>query len=433
MSKKGKRKEGGQSIGRRERRIAKMERELDRLAERLPHLDTRAFGRVAAVLRDYPGATLRVLVKRLANEDPAVRGLAARAIAGCDDPKVARRLKAMVFDVVAPDLAKVVANDILARSGQGVEPDVLEMSVPDAEELIAQLPDRTLDILAEGRRAEAVARFRGLAQAEKALLVYRLAESGAEGAAEFYEQVAAGDDYVAEACVWAISMAHMAAGAAFVARMSESSNKGLHKAAKRALYDLRASGVDVPHPEAEVEEKPEPEAEPSDGELPVYQVWISATSDTEPIFLSVARERPNGRLKVISMVIDLWKGGMRSAAFRQDLSKSGLKRAMGNWRREMELRESDLDEARRIVARAILVCRAMETPIPMDFQLGRSLLGLLDDALASAGAPFRCSECGAALDGDMAGRARDAAVYSHVKLETRCAECRARDEGGAEG
>ena len=76
-----------------------------------------------------------------------------------------------------------------------------------------------------------------------------------------------------------------------------------------------------------------------------------------------------------------------------------------------------------MAAQAVAVCKAVGTRIPLDFQLGRALLGPVDEEIAALGAPFRCIGCGVALGDEAIQQVRDALVYSHVKVEKRCKAC----------
>ncbi|HRU06496.1 MAG TPA: hypothetical protein P5137_12070, partial [Candidatus Brocadiia bacterium] len=82
------------------------------------------------------------------------------------------------------------------------------------------------------------------------------------------------------------------------------------------------------------------------------------------------------------------------------------------------------EELKKMVARGLAVSKVVGGPLPMDFQLGRALLEPLDEAVAAFGSPFRCVECGVALGEEVVNQVRDAAVYNHVKVETRCQACR---------
>jgi len=199
-------------------------------------------------------------------------------------------------------------------------------------------------------------------------------------------------------------------------------SKDVQKAAKRTLFDLKAAGVDVPEPAPSAAAEPEPER--ADHELPIHRVLVGEEQDGNPGFVSLARLRPNGRLKVLVLTMDLWGGGLLAAGYRSDTSKTAFERTLERTPETMTVRDVDLDEARRCVARGLAVTKAVGAKIPLDYQLGKSLLGPMDEEIAAAGVPFRCEGCGAELGEDTIRQVRDSMVYRHVKVEKRCDACR---------
>ena len=395
-----------------------MEQDLEALAQGLPTLDLKVMSRVVKGIQTYPTAALRVLFKKLDDEDPSVQAVAERILAGCRVEDVVDNLKATVFDVSASSMQKVRANDLLSEVDMPIDPDVLEMSVPNAAELAEALPSRVYEALEACRTDEALERFGRLAQAQQAMLVHRVAAQHPEGAVAFLARAAAEGEYLQHAVLSAIGSYAMADALDLVLGLADRGSKDIQKEVKRTLFELKAAGVDVPE-QAPVKE-PEPKTEPTDDELPLHRVLLGEGKNGEVSFVSVARRRPSGRLKVLIMMIDPWQGGIRMAAFRSDASQSAYERSVRAAPGEVTLRDADIEEVRSAVSRALAAAKALGTRIPLDFQLGRSLLGDLEEEIA----PFRCVGCGAALGGDALAQVRDAMVYQHVKVEKRCQACR---------
>jgi hypothetical protein len=396
---------------------------LDALAADLPRLDLKVVAQVVKDARTYPTAALRLLLRRLASDDPAVQAVAERVLASCGGPAVIENLKATVFDVTAPEKLKLRANELLAEVDTPVDPDVLEMGVPQAAKRAADLPGRVCDALAAGRFDEAAERFRRQARPAQAMLIHRLAAVKAAGLTRFLRFVSEGDEYVQEAALCAVSAHALADAADLVVEWASSLSKTIQKAAKRAIFDLKAAGVVVPEPPAEAPQA-ESQAEPADDQLPVYRATAVETPEGALDFVSVARLRPNGRLKLLLMSVDPWRGGIRMAAYRSDVSQSAYDRTLRSIaEKNSTVRDADLGEVRRLAALGLAAARALGTRIPLDFQLGRSLLGPMDEEIASAGAPFRCASCGGALGEETLRQVRDSLVYDHVKIERRCPAC----------
>jgi len=412
------------SIGRREERLAKMEKMLESMAKDLPRWDGKTFEKIVEEAAAFPQQALRILCKRLAGKDEAEQAVTARALAKMEGPELVERMKAVIFDVT-PDAAKAQANEILKLRGAAPAQDELEMSLPNAAELAARMPERVRDDLAAGKTAEAADRFKALSPARQAVLIHGLGQDAPDLAAALFDKVAELTPAVSEAVIVCVADNVISAAAPVVARLAAGAPKDLQKTAKRALFDMKAAGVAVPEIAAPAP-APQPAAKPAaaDNALPVYKACVSQRSKDDPCFLTLARERPDGRLKVLSVVADFWRGGVRNAGFRPDMSKSAFARTLKNWERDQPVKDVPYEELKKLVVRGLAVSKVVGGPLPMDFQLGRALLEPLDEAVAAAGSPFRCSECGVALGAEVVGQVRDAAVYSHVKVETRCQACR---------
>lgn len=418
-------------IGRRESMLRKMDKCLEKLAEGLPGFSPKEFSRVLDAIHEYPAAAFRLLCKRMAGKDPALRALACWAVSDTLSPAAAERLKAMAFDELLPEEARAQASEYLARLGQPVDPEVLEMSLPNAAEILARLPVRVIESVRVGELADAVRRFASLEDSEKAVLIHRLGYELKGAAAPFYEKVACDDEYLGASVVAATSAFHLGACAGLMRRLAESDSKALHKAARKALYELKSAGFDVSgqpeaaQPEATVQE------EPSGAGLPLFKAVASEDMDGD-VFLAVAQQCPNGRLRTLTMIVNVWRGGVRNAGFRPDMSKAAFSRALKTWERDMDLRDAPLEEIQRVVARGLAANKALGLRVPLDFQLGRDMLGELGEEIAAAGFPFRCTGCGAALGNGVIQALKDAIVYDHVQVERRCQGCleAGKDGGG---
>ena len=159
----------------------------------------------------------------------------------------------------------------------------------------------------------------------------------------------------------------------------------------------------------------------------MHRAIASEPSPNGLILVTVARARPNGRLKVFSVLVDPWKRGIQQAGLRVDMSKSSFDRFLQSQSgAKLRMKETSLDECRKLVARGVRVAKEFGAPLPFDFGMGRALLGDLDAEIAAIENPFLCSACGKALDAETVEKIRTVAPYEHIPAETRCAECRAK-------
>ena len=132
-------------------------------------------------------------------------------------------------------------------------------------------------------------------------------------------------------------------------------------------------------------------------------------------------------MKVFSVLVDPWKRGIQQAGLRVDMSKSSFDRFLQSQSgAKLRMKETSLDECRKLVARGVRVAKEFGAPLPFDFGMGRPLLGDLDAEIAAIKNPFLCSACGRALDAETVEKIRTVAPYEHIPAETRCAACRAK-------
>lgn len=404
-----------------------IEKTVTSLIAELPFLDAKGLDEAIAEAKDRPRASLQYLFDRFTSGDAAARALAARLIARLGGADVIDNLNALIFDAGQDPFTKVMANDLLAALDSPVDPEVFGLSVPDAEELKQKLPSTALALLKTGDTAGAVERARALPPAERWLTMYDAAERQKDAALPFLQALARDDEANATAAAGAVIYAKLAAGVPLLLELQNTGGREFQKLIKRLLFEFRQEGVEIP------EEKPKPApapaaaspAEADDDDLPLYRCLMSEPSAAGLILVTLARTRPNGRLKVFSVLVDLWKRGIQQAGLRMDMSRSSFDRFVESQSgSKLKMKPAALAEARRTVARGVRVAREFGSPLPFDFGLGRMLLGDLDKEIASIDTPFTCSKCGQPLDAETIAKIRSVAPYENIPAETRCAACR---------
>ena len=409
------------------RRPPPMEKIIGRLAADLPVFDPKVFEDAIEEMRERPRASLQYLLGRFTSGDPATRAIAVQVLLKIGGADVVDDLNALIFDIGQEAYVKVLANSLLAQLGSAVDPDVFAMTVPQAEEVERKLPSRALQLLQDGNVTGAVEHARTLHPAERWLIMHSAAEAEKARALPFLEALARDDEGNATAAASAIAAAKLAEGVPFLLELQRTSGRELQKLIKKFLFDLRKDGIEAP------EEKPkaaEPAAaEADDDELPLHRAIASEPSPNGLILVTVARARPNGRLKVFSVLVDPWKRGIQQAGLRVDMSKSSFDRFLQSQSgAKLRMKETSLDECRKLVARGVRVAKEFGAPLPFDFGMGRPLLGDLDAEIAAIENPFLCSVCGKALDAETVEKIRTVAPYEHIPAETRCAACRAKPQ-----
>ena len=405
-----------------------IERWANKIVEALPVLDIKAVNAALEEVKEHPRASLHYLFEQFGSDDPKIRAVVGFLVSQCKGADVVDNLNAIIFDADQSPSTKVRANDTLAEVDKPVDADVLAMSVPDAEALRLTLPAQALRLLSDGDVAGAAAHARSLEPEDRYLIMYRAATHSQDTSLEFLRDLAGDNIGNALATVSAIGAYKRADGVELLQDLADSTDKSLQKVVKKTLFDLRKAGISVPD-----EKRPRSIAtsssEASDGELPIYRALVSDPSPNGLVLVVVARLRPKNRLKVFSVLVSLWKRGIDRAALRVDMSKSSFERFVASQAdSKMPLKAATLDECRRIVARGVCVTRELGTPLPMDFGLGKPLLGEVDAEVAAFGNPFLCSQCRAELDDDTVKKIRDLAAYDNIPSETLCVACKKSPE-----
>ena len=399
-----------------------MERLILALKEALPVFDRKIFDAALQEIKDRPRAAVHYLFDQFGTQDQAVRAFVCRLLRETGAPDVLDNLNAIIFDADYSEADKVLANDILDHLGQPVDPDVFAMSVEDPEPMAAALPSRVSALLAKGDVNGAVEKARTLPQAERSILIADAILKTPDHALPFLTALAKDGEDNAMAVSAAIASEKFEAGLQLLNDLQETAGRDLQKLIKRALFDLRGEGVEIPQPKPQAE--PRTKAEATDAEA-LYRAYMSEFSPAGVGLVIVARQRPDRRLKVFSVLISLWKRGIQQAGLRNSMSRSSFDRFVRDQGRgRMTLSESNLEECRRLVARGMRVAKEFGTPLPFDFGMGKAMLGDVDGEAEALETPFLCSQCGKPLDIETVEKIRASAPYENIPVETRCADCR---------
>lgn len=399
----------------------------DAMAQGLPVLDYGHMKELAQSVADFPATGKRILLRKFVRGTEAEKALAYVALAEYG-AKIVDDLNAVVFDVGQSTEVKGRATELLAELGNPIDRDVLDISIPNPDELAARSPWQAVRDAAAGKAKEAVRRLREMDSATRAVVIHRLAEKDVQKGLPLFQQLDLNDEPTAEAVVSALGQFPTQDAVDVLRRLADSESRSVQKSARKALHSMRTSGFDAPELEAAEEEAPGIEAPAEKEEAgvpPLFNATIAEAGDGKYALVSVAREYPNGRLQVLTVALDFWKKGLRGARYWLDMGKSRYRRDLDERRKSgLALRDATVEECRKRVARGIRVAREVGTPIPFDIQAGKHVLG---DVMAEAGkltAAFVCTRCGEPLPDDVVARIKEAAPYDQVIVETRCEKCR---------
>ncbi len=122
-------------------------------------------------------------------------------------------------------------------------------------------------------------------------------------------------------------------------------------------------------------------------ELPLYKVLMTTPKGSRSIV--VAREKENGNLQFISVLVDEWKMGLKDCFGGFDVPK----KEFNKFAMQAKYVNADLDECKAKIKRGILIAETLGLKLPRDFREFKRILGDLD-SIELTGSLYKCFECG---------------------------------------
>ena len=142
-----------------------------------------------------------------------------------------------------------------------------------------------------------------------------------------------------------------------------------------------------------------------------FVALVSDSERTGMADLAIAWEKPNDRLKAMFLLLDFWKKGLKDCFIDVDISKEEFKHRCRNMAGSAA-KEISLDDARKLIKRAIYISNAVGTPVPWDYNNWQHLLGDMSHVPNPSGSLYKCARCGAEL-----GEQVVEVVKKHAQLE----------------
>ncbi len=129
-----------------------------------------------------------------------------------------------------------------------------------------------------------------------------------------------------------------------------------------------------------------------DEELPVYKVMKSKTEGSYVIVAS--RERTDGKLQFIAVLIDAWKMGLKDCFGSHKITKQEFqKKLMKNWGRLTGFGDISLSDALWYIKYGFRIAKEVNTDIPWEFDEYKYVLGNMDNVKVE-GSLYKCFKCG---------------------------------------
>lgn len=160
-----------------------------------------------------------------------------------------------------------------------------------------------------------------------------------------------------------------------------------------------------------------PETEP--------KFYTAIASDSEKaglVSLAVAFEKPDGRLKTMFFLLDFWKSGMKECFVDVDITKEEFNRRISIIAGH-EPKKISIDDAKKLIQRALYISNAISAPIPWDYLRWKHLLGDMSDIPLPTGSIYKCARCGADLPDSIVSLIKEHAQSEDVHFYMVCEKC----------
>lgn len=127
-------------------------------------------------------------------------------------------------------------------------------------------------------------------------------------------------------------------------------------------------------------------------ELPLYKVLKSNTEGSYAIIVS--RERTDGRLQYITVLVDTWKMGLKDCFGSHSITKQDFqKKVMTKLGQRYGFTEMSLPDALWAIKYGLRIANEIKTRIPREFDEYKYILGNMDD-IKVEGSLYKCFKCG---------------------------------------
>ena len=128
-------------------------------------------------------------------------------------------------------------------------------------------------------------------------------------------------------------------------------------------------------------------------ELPLYRaVYNDDADDNGTYAIMIAREKPEGNLQFIAVLVDLWKRGLKDCYGSMNLSKRKFNESIKKLP-HIKLIDADLNKCKKVIKQGLRIAEALDAKIPDDFYKLKGIVGNLDD-ISVTGSIYKCHRCG---------------------------------------
>ncbi len=158
-------------------------------------------------------------------------------------------------------------------------------------------------------------------------------------------------------------------------------------------------------------------------EFPVYKCMISQSKDTGMMTAVVAREKPDGNVQAMFVLLDLWKKGLRDCFVDANVSKEEFEKKCAKIGAEFPFEEVEFDECRKLIKQAHRITTEIDEEIPWEYTYWSSILGDMSKAPDIGGSIYKCAKCWADLPARTVGLMKQHAKSEEINFYILCRKC----------
>ena len=121
--------------------------------------------------------------------------------------------------------------------------------------------------------------------------------------------------------------------------------------------------------------------------LPLHTAMITEQPGSRSIL--IAREKSNGTLAFIAVLVDEWKMGLKDCFGSYNAPQNRVQ----DIKAQLPYQEASLAACKKLIKRGLQIARTVGTQIPPEFQQFNDIIGGLDDVTIE-GSLYKCFKCG---------------------------------------
>jgi hypothetical protein len=158
-------------------------------------------------------------------------------------------------------------------------------------------------------------------------------------------------------------------------------------------------------------------------QFPLYKCMISKSKDTGMITTVVAQQKPNGNLRALFPLLDLWKKGLRDCFVDADISKAEFEEKCAKIGGEFPFEDIEYEECIKLIKHAYRISKEIGEEIPWEYEYWIDILGDISKVPDLGGSLYKCAKCWADLPKRTVGLMKQHAKSEDIQFYILCRKC----------